>query len=202
MIGFVYLWTNTENGMKYIGSHKGDVNDSYIGSGVYFRRAYNKNPKNFERQILYVGEDFLDVEDSLLNKYDVANNNDYYNLKNDAIGGWEHCNNDLIIAKRAKSVSKAKKGKAPSCASRNKNGDNNPMFGKTHSESTKKKIALKRKGVANKKYPVIELTTGMYFEKVLDAANYYGVTSSTMSVLIRNEKITKGKCKDKIFKYA
>jgi hypothetical protein len=54
MIGFVYLWTNTENGMKYIGSHKGDVNDSYIGSGVYFRRAYNKNPKKFERMLLII----------------------------------------------------------------------------------------------------------------------------------------------------
>jgi len=201
MSGFVYLWINTENGMKYIGSHKGDVNDSYIGSGVYFKRAYNKSPKNFERRILYVGDDFLDVEDSLLKKYDVANNNDYYNLKNDAIGGWQHCNNQSVLTKRSKAISKVKKGKAPSCASRDKNGNKNPMFGKTHSESTKKKIASKRKGVANKKYPVTELTTGMYFEKVLDAANYYGVTPSTMSVLIRNERITRGKCKDKIFKY-
>lgn len=201
MAGFVYLWINTKNGMKYIGSHRGDVSDTYIGSGTYFKRAYNKNSEYFERKILYVGDNFLEVEDYLLKKYNVANNKDYYNLKNDAIGGWAHCNNDLVLSKRAEAISKSKKGKVPACALRDKNGQNNPMYGKTHSKETKDKIASKRKGVANKKYPVIELTTGMYFEKVIDAANYYGVNPSTMSVLIRNERITRGKCKDKIFKY-
>lgn len=202
MNGFVYLWRNTENGMRYIGSHKGNTNDSYIGSGIYFQRAYNKNPDKFERTILYIGENFLEVEDELLKRYDVANNDSYYNLKNDAIGGWEHCNNDEIITKRGKSISKAKKGIAPSCSYRDKTGDNNPMYGKMHSDETKRKIAATRIGKANKKQPVIEITTGMKFDKVKDAAKYYGVSDSTMSVLVRNEIITRGKCKNKIFKYA
>lgn len=33
--------------MKYIGSHIGDINDGYIGSGKYFINAYNKNPEFF-----------------------------------------------------------------------------------------------------------------------------------------------------------
>jgi hypothetical protein len=201
MDGFVYLWENTKNNMKYIGSHKGNVNDNYIGSGVYFKRAYNKNPKDFNRIVLYVGEDFLEVEDKLLKIYNVDSDDNFYNLKNSAVGGWAHCNTDKIKIKRGKSLSKSKKGKVPTCALRDKNGQNNPMYGKTQSKETRENISNKMKGRVNRKKSIIELTTKMHFEKVSDAAKYYGVSTSTMSVLIRNEVINRGKCVNKIFKY-
>ena len=201
MNGFVYLWENKKNKKMYLGSHKGNVNDSYIGSGVYFKKAFEKAPENFNRTILYYGNKFREIEDALLKSVNAANNDKFYNLKNDAVGGWAHCQTKEIKEKRGKSISEVKKGKAPACSARDKSGRKNPMYGKKHSDVTKLKISEKRKGVANKKYPVIEITTGMRFEKVIDAAKYYGIASSTMSVLIRNKPITRGKCKNKIFQY-
>ena len=201
MNGFVYLWENTENKKMYIGSHLGNVNDGYVGSGVYFKRAFEKKPENFKRTIIYTGNKFRDIETFILKSVDAANSDRFYNLKNDAVGGWSHCQSKEIKEKRGKALSEAKIGIAPPCASRDKKGTKNPMYGKNHSDITKRKISDKRKGVANKKSPLIETTTGLRFERVMDAAKYYGLTSSTMSTLIRNELITRGKCKNKIFKY-
>jgi len=134
MSGFVYLWENTKNNMRYIGSHKGSVNDKYIGSGVYFKRAYNKKPNDFQRTILYIGEDFIEVEDKLLKIYNVEKDSNYYNLKNSAIGGWEHCNTEEIKRKRGRSLSKSKKGKRYTHLDYDKSGINNPMYGKTHNK--------------------------------------------------------------------
>ena len=66
MTGFVYKWVDTSNGMYYIGCHKGDVNDRYIGSGTYFLKAYNKRPEAFLREVLYVGEHFAELEEFML----------------------------------------------------------------------------------------------------------------------------------------
>jgi len=53
MIGFIYKWTNLINGKMYIGSHKGTIDDGYIGSGKYFNHALNKyGIENFTREIL------------------------------------------------------------------------------------------------------------------------------------------------------
>ena len=201
MRGFVYLWENTFNGMKYIGSHKGSVDDGYIGSGVYFRRAYDKNPRLFKRVVLYTGSNFLGIEDALLKDKNVVKDKSYYNLKDSAIGGWEHCNTPDVIAKRGKSLSKSRKGKPSKCSYRDKRGGKNPMYNKKHSDSTKNKMSEKRKGKVSRKKSVIELTSGKRFDKVTDAANYYGVTQATMTTLVREEEIKRGKCKYKIFKY-
>lgn len=87
MTGFVYRWINRTNGMMYIGSHCGRIDDGYIGGGVYFIRAYNKNPNRFFREIVYQGDNYRAVEEKLLLKFDCANQKCYYNLKNSAIGG-------------------------------------------------------------------------------------------------------------------
>lgn len=204
MKGFVYLWENINNGKKYIGSHKGNTEDGYIGSGVYFKRAYSKNPKDFVRTILYEGDFFLEVEEHILKLFNAAKNKEFYNLKNEAVGGWKHVhNNDNIVKKRHKAISDAKKGKVYDFMFYDKRGENNPMYGKKHSEETKQKISKKLKGKkGNARKKVIELTTNTKFDSVEECANYYGVTNATMCVLIRNEKINKGSCKNKIFKYA
>ena len=51
--GFIYKWTNLKTNKKYIGSHIGHINDRYVGSGKYFKNAYNKDPNSFERSLLY-----------------------------------------------------------------------------------------------------------------------------------------------------
>lgn len=95
-IGFVYEWTNLQNGKKYIGSHKGSTEDGYIGSGIHFSRAYNKNPKYFQRTILeYVTVNdkkfILEQEQKWLNSVnEISLNESYYNLSSTAGGGNNH----------------------------------------------------------------------------------------------------------------
>jgi len=187
--GFVYCWTNILNEKKYIGSHYGNINDSYIGSGVYFKRAYLKNPKDFKRDILYVGKNYQEIE-----KYLLIENNAQFNT----VGGWKHIN----IEKRGLAISKAKKGKYPDHLKYDKSGINNPMYSKKHSVETKNKMSYARIGKSNSDKKVIELSENILFDSVTKCANYYGVTQPTMTTLIRNEKINRGKCKNKIFNYA
>lgn len=52
--GFVYIWMDKKRKMFYIGSHSGRFTDNYIGSSIWFRRAYKKRPTDFRRKILSV----------------------------------------------------------------------------------------------------------------------------------------------------
>ena len=68
--GFIYIWMNTERKKFYVGSHRGSIDDGYIGSGTLFKKAYEKNPSVFKRRILqYVcgtHEDILLTEEKWL----------------------------------------------------------------------------------------------------------------------------------------
>ena len=86
-MGFVYRWHDNSNGKYYVGSHKGSTDGKYIGSGILFRRAYNKRPHEFEREILYVGNDYHEVEELVLLTLDAAADEKSYNMKNAALGG-------------------------------------------------------------------------------------------------------------------
>jgi hypothetical protein len=85
--GFVYRWIDSSNDMYYVGSHKGETTDKYTGGGIYFKRAYNLRKDFFNREILYVGADFREVEELILTTLDCQNDSLSYNLKNTAIGG-------------------------------------------------------------------------------------------------------------------
>jgi len=87
MIGFVYRWNNSINNKWYIGSHCGDCNDGYIGSGKVFLTAYKKHKDSFSREILYSGEHFRELEDLILATLDAASDRSSYNMKNSSIGG-------------------------------------------------------------------------------------------------------------------
>jgi hypothetical protein len=93
--GFVYKWTNKTNGKFYIGSHYGRTDDGYIGSGIYFRRAYKLNPEHFDRSILEFvqgsrtvlqerEQHYLDMIDNL------SNRDDCYNISPQSSGGYLH----------------------------------------------------------------------------------------------------------------
>ena len=95
--GFVYQWTNKKTCKKYIGSHHGNENDGYIGSGVYFVKAYKKEPKMFVREILEYNTLTDDpyytysLEQKYLDKVkDIHLSEEYYNLSPNAFhpGGW------------------------------------------------------------------------------------------------------------------
>lgn len=65
---FVYKWTNKENGMYYIGKHKGTEDDGYISSGKYFLSSYNEDPNMFYRDIVFRGtnKECLNMEQKLI----------------------------------------------------------------------------------------------------------------------------------------
>ena len=105
MSGFVYKWVDSSNNKFYIGSHKGTIDDGYIGSGVLFNRAFALRPENFSRSILYEGEDYLELEDFILKELDAENNKQMYNLKSSAIGGKTQ-----ITDEGRKRLSESKKG--------------------------------------------------------------------------------------------
>ena len=65
---FVYKWTNLENGMYYIGKHKGTDNDGYISSGKSFLNEYHNRPESFVREIIFRGtdKDCLNKEQNLI----------------------------------------------------------------------------------------------------------------------------------------
>jgi group I intron endonuclease len=125
-LGIVYKWTNLINGKIYIGSHKGSQDDEYTASGIAIKNAFKKYGfENFKRDILYYGKDFRELEEFILEEVDAINNPLYYNMKNGAIGGWDHTNTPEIIQKRNKAISDSKKGIAPPCAFRSKVGSLN-----------------------------------------------------------------------------
>jgi len=104
MEGFIYLWKNNIDGKKYIGSHIGSLEDGYIGSGKYFTRAVAKYGLcYFERIILEEVEDKNDVyqrEQFFLDLYNAAEDPNFYNLSNQAGGGFQLINNDPILKKQ------------------------------------------------------------------------------------------------------
>lgn len=90
---FVYQWKNKRNGKMYIGSHEGELDDGYIGSGIHFKKAYKKEPENFERTIISTWntrEEMMEAEEKFLLENNCANSHHYYNLCNVAKGGYLH----------------------------------------------------------------------------------------------------------------
>ncbi len=84
--GFIYEWTNTINGKKYIGSHLGREDDGYIGSGQAFRKELKQyGLVSFTRKILehvVDAQDLADVEKQWLEKVNAKDNDLYYNKTN------------------------------------------------------------------------------------------------------------------------
>lgn len=88
MSGFVYKWSNKVNNKWYIGSHKGSLDDGYIGSGYQFNLALKKyGIESFTREILYEGDDYREVETQILTKLNAKDDKMSYNVVNS--GGSE-----------------------------------------------------------------------------------------------------------------
>ena len=91
MFYLIYETTNLLNGMKYIGKHTtSNIDDGYLGSGVYLKRAIKKYGKeNFKKEILFIynsEEEMNNKEIEIVNE-GVINNTLYYNLAYGGQGG-------------------------------------------------------------------------------------------------------------------
>lgn len=89
--GFIYEWTHTASGMKYLGSHKGTIDDGYTGSGKRFLNAVKKYGIDaFSRSIIEYVVDENDIftrEQYYLTERKCASSKQYYNISPTACGG-------------------------------------------------------------------------------------------------------------------
>lgn len=85
-MGYVYKYVNKINGKWYIGSHNG--NDKYYRTGGKAMKLAIKKygHDNFDRYIIYRGDDYTLVEELSLKSHDAANDPMSYNLSNLAKG--------------------------------------------------------------------------------------------------------------------
>lgn len=52
---YIYITTNLINGKYYIGKHKGEIDDKYLGSGIILKQAIEKyGINNFEKEIIVI----------------------------------------------------------------------------------------------------------------------------------------------------
>ena len=173
--GFIYEWVNLKTGMKYLGRHEGQPNDGYIGSGVIFRKFYDKHPEDFKRYILWEGTnispvDLKNKEAEFLSKISdeelfYGKNKRYYNQVRNSSGYTSEDNpmRHLEVIERMKltqiergihknpwqrTVEKYGYEKACEMSSKHSKGNKNGSgnLGKPKSEEHKRKIALNRKG--------------------------------------------------------
>lgn len=172
----IYQIRNKLNGMIYIGQHQTDnINDDYMGSGIRIQRAIEKyGVDNFEKTILFEcsSEEEMNKKEAEIVNEDFIARDDVYNITLGGRGGWNHITfeNRSIASKngwinksieaREKYAERAKYiylGKKRSIKSRMKTSESlhklysldptkNGMFGKHHSNETKKKMSEKHQG--------------------------------------------------------
>ena len=142
MYGFIYLTTNKINGKKYIGMCKNTHQKFYLGSGKILKEAIKKYGKeNFERVILQECETFEELslaEERWIKEYNAVEDENFYNLTSGGFGG----NSDYLKEYWNTFTSEERKI-CRNWSKRNMIGENNPMFGKRHTEKTKKLIGSK-----------------------------------------------------------
>lgn len=135
-MNFIYLTTNLINGKQYVGSHRGAIDDLYLGSGKILKSAIKKyGIQNFKREILEecLESQNLILEEKYIKKYKTLQPNGY-NISN--TGGYQIFDNNL---RRKLSISK--KGIRPSKEAIEKRRQS--MLGKNKgpkTEKTKQKI--------------------------------------------------------------
>ena len=127
---YIYLTINNINGMKYIGKHYGELDDTYLGSGKLLKQDILKYGKeNFTKSILYVSEN--DIENSEKEKqfialYNAVSNPLFYNIHEGGSGG----NTTIGYSPEEKEALRRKLSEV-------NRGKNNGMYGKHHTEQTK-----------------------------------------------------------------
>lgn len=157
MYYYLYKVTNWFNGKIYVGVHKTDnLDDGYMGSGVYLRRAQEKyGLEYFTKEILQVfdsAEEMFEAESQIVNE-EFIKDSMTYNLKLGGFGGWGCCNGDNHnnkgncrktgnIGWKVKAIidDEYKLKISMGMKKAYQNGFINPFLGKEHTEETKRKI--------------------------------------------------------------
>ena len=186
MVGYIYLITDTTNGMKYTGKHhyhiEGQLDPNYHGSGTIIKNIYKKRPETLKEEYIktcYSEEEMCSDEQYYIKLFKTLYPNGY-NLTEggDGLIPCEETRKKLSKAHKGKpaynkgvpmseeqkkKISKANKGKHHSEEQKKKIsealiGEKNPFYGRLHSEESKNKISKANKGkpAYNKGIPMSE----------------------------------------------
>lgn len=159
MYGFIYMTTNLINGKKYIGQHKGDGTDSYLGSGDRLIMAIKKYGKhNFKREILCFAKskeelDLLEIW--YINEHNAVEDDNYYNIANGGCVNPHYGKDNGMYGRNHTEEARFKMSKAweerdktiyqtesfKTKISEVTKGEHNGMFGKSHTEESKRKMS-------------------------------------------------------------
>ena len=136
MVGYIYLITDTTNGMKYTGKHhyhiEGQLDPNYHGSGTIIKNIYKKRPETLKEEYIktcYSEEEMCSDEQYYIKVFKTLWPNGY-NLTE---GG------DGVMP--CEETRRKMSENHYDCS-----GEKNPMFGKKLSEEVKKKMSLSKKG--------------------------------------------------------
>ena len=187
--GYVYITTNLVNYKKYVGQHKNNTEGGYIGSRILLTKSIKKYGKsNFSNKIIDWAESKEELDQKeiwWIDFLDAVESSDWYNIAEGGSGGMSlpgdknpmygvhrrHTEEEKIHQSQimmGHKVSEETKDKLRQAMNRNKekyeqNGENNPFYGKSHSEEQKKKWR-KEKGT-----PVVQLDLNGNFVAKFDS---------------------------------
>ena len=164
MVGYIYLITDTTNGMKYTGKHhyhiEGQLDPNYHGSGTIIKNIYKKRPETLKEEYIKTcySEEEMNIDEQYYIKLFKTLYPNGYNLTE----GGEGC---VASEETRRKLSLSKKGKPLTEKQLEKRkglfvGEKNPMYGKTLSEEHRRKIGNANKGkpAPNKGKPMSEET--------------------------------------------
>lgn len=191
----IYMWRNKVNEKLYIGQAKDfrkrttqHKNDSFNKNQKYsynlpLHRAIRKyGIKNFEICILEKNlndyDEMNEKEIYYIEKFDtLAKNKKGYNV---ASGGG---NSNPYAGKTEEEIDEIRKKQSEALS-----GENNPNYGKKHSEETKEKMAEAKKGEkAHQCRKVICITNGETFDYIKQAEEKYGVNCRSISTCCKGK---------------
>lgn len=165
---YIYLTTNKVNGKKYIGQHYGELDDSYLGSGVAFSRAVQKYGKeNFKREILELTtkEQVNEREQYYIALYNAFISDEFYNLTR----GGESLN--------VEKINKAKE-----------------EWQKDHPVEHQNQIdEWRAAGTKANSKKVLCITTNKEFESICAASRYYNIPQANISYCLQGKRKSAGK---------
>lgn len=129
MEAFVYIWRNLTNGKKYVGYHKGTIDDGYVSSSHSnnFWEDFNNPEMKWVREIISFGskEECLQMEQLLLENIDIRSDEWYNNARGAQV---------IFTEEVRKKIRDHHMGKSSG------------MLGKSHSSETKELLSQKLKG--------------------------------------------------------
>ncbi len=186
----IYKTTNKINNMIYIGCHiTNNINDGYLGSGTYFKRAVSKYGKEyFEREILFecsTDEEMYEKEAEIVNEAFISRFDTYNLALGGKCGSWYYANQNGLNNSAGQCEAHHLKLKEDeeyrkwycekvSIGRREfiKNNPENPngWVGRRHTKESKKKIGVitskAQKGSGNSQYGTMWITNELENKKV------------------------------------